>query len=175
MVSDALLRDHLRRLLSWEDAHVDFDMVVDRWPAELQSVRPPGCAHSGWEIVEHIRIAQYDILDFCVNPGYQERAWPDDYWPPSPVPPSPEAWQESVRKYQEDREALRALVADPAIDLGARIPHGSGQTYLRELLLVADHTAYHVGQLVLVRQLLKQWPPSRPLRTLVASSKTTAP
>jgi nucleotide-binding universal stress UspA family protein len=156
--NDQALREHVRKLLSWEDAHVGLNTVLADLPVELRGVRPPGCAHSVWELVEHLRMAQRDILEFCVTPAYQEMSWPDDYWPASPAPSSPDAWDESLRGYREDLEALRQLAADPGIDLGARIPHGSGQTYLRELLLVADHTAYHVGQLVLVRRLLGSWP-----------------
>jgi hypothetical protein len=156
--NDQALREHVRKLLSWEDAHVGLNTVLADLPVELRGVRPPGCAHSVWELVEHLRMAQRDILEFCVTPAYQEMSWPDDYWPASPAPSSPDAWDESLRGYREDLEALRQLAADPGVDLGARIPHGSGQTYLRELLLVADHTAYHVGQLVLVRRLLGSWP-----------------
>ena len=103
-------------------------------------------------------MAQNDILDFCLNPAYREKKWPDDYWPSYPAPPSEAAWDESVASYARDRDALKQLVRDPAIDLAAKIPHGTGQTYLREVMLVADHTSYHVGQIVLVRRLLGIWP-----------------
>jgi hypothetical protein len=109
-----------------------------------------------WQLLEHVRLAQHDILDFCVNPDYREMRWPDDYWP-APGPPSEEAWIESLVACRRDRDALIALARDPRIDLFARIPHGDGQTYLRELLLAADHAAYHVGQMVMVRQLLGIW------------------
>jgi hypothetical protein len=157
MTNDAALRDHLRRLLAWEDAHVGFDTAVDGIPAALRGRQPPGLPHSPWQILEHVRIAQHDILDFCRNQDYQEMKWPDDYWPASPEPPSAAAWDESLRAYRADVEALRRLAADSAVDLGARIPHGDGQTYLRELLVVADHTAYHLGELVAVRRLLGAW------------------
>jgi hypothetical protein len=110
--------------------------------------------------VEHLRITQHDILDFCRNPDYRQPVWPDDYWPDGDGPPSTAAWTESVRAFQGDREALQALAGDPAIDLLATIPHGDGQTYLRELLLAADHAAYHVGELIVVRRLLGCWPPT---------------
>jgi hypothetical protein len=158
MADDGILREHLRKLLSWEDAHVGFEAALAGLPMALRGTRPPGAPHSVWELVEHLRVAQHDILDFCVNPGYRVLTWPDDYWPRSPTPPSEEAWDASMRGYLGDLESLRQLAADASIDLGARIPHGSGQTYLRELLLVADHTAYHVGQIVIVRRLLGQWP-----------------
>jgi hypothetical protein len=104
-----------------------------------------------------MRISQHDILDFCVNPEYEERRWPQDYWPAAAEPPDAASWDASVAGFRRDREALGRLAEDAAVDLFARIPHGSGQTYLRELLLVADHTAYHVGQLVVVRRCLDAW------------------
>lgn len=158
-MADDLLRTHVLRLLDWEDAHVGFDAAVAGLHPSQRGVRPPGLPFSAWEILEHLRIAQADILDFCVNPAYEERKWPDDYWPASEAPPSDEAWDRSIAGFRRDREELRRLGADTAVDLFARIPHGTGQTYLRELLLVADHNAYHVGQLVAVRRLLGAWPP----------------
>jgi hypothetical protein len=113
--------------------------------------------YSPWQIVEHIRITQRDILDFCVNPDYEEMNWPADYWPTSAAPPDDAAWDESIRQYKADRAALQQLAADTSLDLTSRIPHGTGQTYLRELVLVADHTAYHLGELVVVRRLLQIW------------------
>jgi hypothetical protein len=155
MPTDAI-RDHLARLLSWEDAHVGFEAAVAGLPEDARGVRPSGL-HSPWELLEHLRITQHDILDFCRNPGYEELRWPQDYWPADAVPPSAAAWEASIEHFLKDRRALQRLAADPAIDLAARIPHGAGQTYLRELLLTADHSAYHVGQLILVRQLLGVW------------------
>jgi hypothetical protein len=157
MADDAALRELLGRLLAWGDAHVTFDAVVDEIPVKLRGRRPAGLPHSIWQLVEHLRITQHDILDFCINPQYKEMQWPADYWPRTAAPPSSAAWTGSLRRFRRDRQALQALAADPAIDLGARIPHGSGQTYLRELVLVADHGAYHVGQIVLVRRLLGIW------------------
>src|SRR5215471_8432603 len=138
------LRDQLAKALAWSDAHVDFDRAVDGLARRTRGRRPSGMPHSPWEIVEHLRIAQHVILDFCVNPRYAEKRWPHDYWPPTPVPPSDAAWRASLRGFRRDRRALEALATDPDVDLFARIPHGSGQTYLRELLLALDHTAYHV-------------------------------
>jgi uncharacterized damage-inducible protein DinB len=157
MTSDAVLRDLLSRILSWEDAHVGFDAAVADVPPDLRGRRPAAVPYSPWQLVEHLRIAQHDILDFCRNAGYETLTWPDDYWPASAAPPSEEAWDESVRQFRADRLALQDLAADASIDLGARIPHGTGQTCLRELLLAADHASYHVGQLVLVRRLLGAW------------------
>src|SRR5687767_6053982 len=128
-------------------------------PEGQRGQRPEGAPHSPWELVEHLRITQRDILDFCRDPEYHELAWPEDYWPGDLAPPTPPAWDESLAAFQRDREALAALAADPEVDLFAPIPWGSGQTCLRELLLAADHTAHHLGQLVLVRRLLGSWPP----------------
>jgi hypothetical protein len=147
----------LSRLLAWGDAHVDFERAVAGVPIAMRGTRPAKLPYSPWELVEHIRIAQHDILDFCVNPDYREMKWPDDYWPPSPAPRPASAWSASLEQFRQDRDALQRLTMDPAVDLTARIPHGTGQTFVRELVLVADHTAYHVGQLVLVRRLLGIW------------------
>jgi len=158
MTSDSSARDALARALSWSDAHLSFDRAVDGLPAHLRGTRPAGLPHSPWEILEHIRITQRDILDFSLAEAYDEPEWPVDYWPPSPAPPDAAAWEESVAAVREDREQLQRLARDPTIDLSRTTPHGTDQTYLRELLLVIDHTAYHVGQLVLMRQLLGAWP-----------------
>lgn len=151
-------REHLASFLDWAEAHVGFDRAVDGVPFELQGRIPPGFEHSPWQLLEHIRIAQADILDFCVNPGYVHKKWPDDYWPVDPAPPDEGAWARSVAACRADRDRMKALARDPNIDLVAKIPHGDGQTYLREVLLVADHAAYHVGQLVALRKALGAWP-----------------
>lgn len=157
MKIDAGLREHLVKLLDWEDAHAGFEKAIANIPENDRGRQPSGLPYSAWQILEHLRRAQHDILDFCTNPDYEERAWPDDYWPSSAAPGSQKAWDESIRQFKKDRQALQKLAADPKIDLFARIPHGSGQTYLRELLLVADHTAYHVGELIVLRRLLGNW------------------
>jgi hypothetical protein len=150
----AALREQLRRILSWQDAHVGFEKSVEGLAPRHRGVRVSGFPHSAWE---HLRITQRDILDFCRDPSYEEPTWPDDYWPSSPEPPSDQAWDDSVAAFREDRAALEALAIDESIELFAKIPHGTGQTYIRELLLVADHNAYHLGQLVVVRQQLRAW------------------
>ena len=152
------LRDHLVRVLDWEDAHVGFDKAVDGIPQDKRGGRPAGFEHSPWQLVEHMRIAQEDILDFCVNAKYEHtRKWPDDYWPVDPAPPSAKAWTDSVASYTKSRNALKRLAREVE-DLTALVPTGKGrQTYLRALLLVADHNAYHVGQLVAVRRALGLW------------------
>jgi hypothetical protein len=157
MDHETALRQHLARILDWEDAHVRLDTAVKGIPPRLRGATPPGLPHSPWQILEHIRRAQRDILDFSVDPKYEEPASMDEYWPKAAAPPSSRAWNESVAAIKRDRERLRRLARDPAVDLFAKIPHGSGQTYLRELLLVADHTAYHVGQLVDARRALGIW------------------
>ena len=155
--ASAALRAQLRGILSWQDAHVGFEKSVEGLAPKLRGVRVDGFPHSAWELVEHLRITQHDILDFCRNPSYVEMTWPDDYWPSSAEPPSEAAWDASIAAFREDRAALEALAADESIDLFAKIPHGDGQTYIRELLLVVDHTAYHIGQIVVVRQQLGAW------------------
>lgn len=154
---DQALRAQLRKILGWEDAHVGFDAAVEGLAPTMRGVVPKGLRHSPWQILEHIRRTQFDILDFCRNPGYKELSWPADYWPPSAAPPADKAWEDSIAAVLRDRAALETLAEDASIDLFARIPHGTGQTYLRELLLVADHNAYHVGQLVAARQALGAW------------------
>lgn len=152
------LRDQIARVLDWHEAHATFEQAVADFPPELRGVRPDGLPYSAWQLLEHLRLTQHDILDFCVNPQYTEMEWPADYWPQDAAPPSAAAWNASVAAFRTDREALQALAHDPAVDLFATIPHGTGQTYLRELLLAADHTAYHVGELIVVRRLLDAWP-----------------
>jgi len=154
------LRVQLARVLEWQEAHVGFDAAVAGVPAGLRGRRPGNYPHSCWELLEHMRLAQRDLLDFCRNPAYKAPRWPEDYWPPRAEPPTPGSWDESVAAFRADREALQAFVRDGKTDLGSRIPHGTGQTYLRSVLLVADHTSYHVGQLVAVRRLLGAWPPA---------------
>ena len=157
MASDEPYRQQLGKLLDWEEAHVGFDKAVADLPADLRGRQPPGLPYSVWQLVEHIRIAQHDILDFSLNADYEEMKWPDDYWPKSPAPPSAEAWDASLEQIRRDLKALQQLADDAKVDLTARIPHGTGQTYMREVALIADHNAYHVGQIVLVRRLLGAW------------------
>jgi hypothetical protein len=154
-MSDQAVRELLARMVSWDDGHAGFDAAIDGIPDDFRGKRAG--AHSPWELVEHIRIAQHDILDFSRNKDYHEMEWPKGYWPQSPAPLSAAEWDKSIEAFRQDREALRQLALDTSIDLSAPIPHGTGQTYMREILLAADHTAYHVGQLILVRQLLGIW------------------
>jgi uncharacterized damage-inducible protein DinB len=151
------LREFLAKTLDWQEAHASFDSSIDGLPAELRGKRPNGAPHSVWELVEHIRLAQLDILDFCRDEHYAEKQWPDDYWPPSPAPASAKAWNDSIAAYHADVKAFKKLVLSPDLDPFARIPWGSGQTHIREVALTVDHTAYHIGQIVLTRQLLGAW------------------
>jgi uncharacterized damage-inducible protein DinB len=151
-------RSQLVSALEGKGAHVDFDSAIQKFPSDLRGKRPRGAAHTAWQLLEHMRITQADILDFCLNPDYKERAWPDDYWPKSDAPEDDAAWDRSIAAYRQDLKAIQALVADPARDLYSRIPHGDGQTLFREALLVIDHNSYHLGQFVTVRQLLGIWP-----------------
>ncbi len=160
-MSDALrpLRAQLIHALEWEEAHVGFDKAIRGIPPRRRGERPDGFEHSIWQLLEHMRRAQKDLLDFCVNPGYShELAWPDDYWPSDPAPPHPRSWATSVAGFKSDRATLARLAHNRHIDLFARVPTGKGpQTYLRAILLVIDHNAYHLGQLVAVRRALGIW------------------
>ncbi|HMF78354.1 MAG TPA: DinB family protein [Bryobacteraceae bacterium] len=157
MEHDKALRDHLLYLLEDHGAHADFDQAVKDMPVHLRGKRPEGIPHSPWELLEHLRITQWDILEFSRNPKHVSPEWPAGYWPPSPEPPDENAWEKSAAAFRADLKAMAKLVANKSTDLFARIPHGDGQTILREALLLADHNAYHLGQLVLVRRLLGAW------------------
>jgi hypothetical protein len=157
MESDRILRQHLVKLLTGSEAHVDFDGAIGGLPAHLRGKTPPGAGHSPWQLLEHLRLAQWDILEFSRDAKHESPKFPEGYWPETAEPPSEEAWEQSVKRFRADLEAMCKLVEDPATDLYAKIPHGDGQTILREALLTADHNAYHVGQLVLARRLLGAW------------------
>jgi uncharacterized damage-inducible protein DinB len=157
MEKDASLRQHLLELLKGGSAHTSFQDAIRDFPAELRGKRPKGAPHSPWELLEHMRIAQSDILEFSRDSGHKSPKWPEGYWPESPEPPDEKAWDRSVHAFCQELQSMSALVADDATDLSARIPHGDGQTILREALLAADHNAYHMGQLVLLRRMLGAW------------------
>lgn len=159
MEHERSLRTPLRRLLDWEDAHVGFEAAVEGIAPSMRGLAPHALPHSPWQLLEHLRLCQRDILDFCLDPGYLEPKSMKEYWPASAAPAREAAWAASVAAFRRDRDALKLMAEDESLDLFARIPHGTGQTYLRELLLVADHNAYHVGQIVLVRRLLGIWSP----------------
>jgi hypothetical protein len=154
---DQSLRKHLLELLTGGQAHATFDDIIKNLPPKLRGAKPPNFPHSPWMLLEHLRIAQWDILEFSTNPKYEHRKWPDAYWPKTPVPPNAAAWKNSVRDFRSDLKAMKSLVANRKTDLFAPIPWGAGQTILREALLVADHNAYHLAQLLDVRRLLGAW------------------
>jgi hypothetical protein len=156
-MSSGSLREHLVFLLEGEGAHAGFEAAVKDLPPRFRGRRTNGVPHSPWELLEHIRLAQWDILEFSRNEKHVSPEWPSGYWPPSPEPPDDEAWDKSVAAFRADLAAMSALASDESTDLYAKIPWGTGQTILREILLVADHNAYHLGQLVLVRKLLGSW------------------
>jgi DinB superfamily len=157
MAEDAALRKHLVDLLRGGNAHADFDRTVGGLPARLRGARTPKLPFTPWRLLEHMRIAQLDILEFSRDAEHVSPDWPKGYWPTGDAPPSARAWEGSVAGFRRDLAAMEALVKNPATDLFARIPHGTGQTILREALLVADHNAYHLGQLLLLRRLLGAW------------------
>ena len=154
MNHDAALRQQLVTLLTSGEAHAEFEDAIRDFPADLRSQRPGGSPHSPWQLLEHMRITQWDILEFSRDPRHQSPAWPEGYWPSAPEPPDPKAWDRTVKAFLADRRALSELISDPSADLFTPIPHGTGQTLLREALLTADHNAYHLGQLLLLRRAL---------------------
>lgn len=145
--------------LGWEQAHAGLDAAVAGLAPELRGRRPADFPHSAWELLDHIRRTQRDLLDFMTAAEYEELKWPDDYWPPTPAPPSDSAWDEALASITADREALERFTRDDERDLTQRIPRGTGQTYLRTVLVAMDHASYHVGQIVAVRRLLGAWKP----------------
>jgi len=155
---DRSLRQHLVDLLNGGSAYAKFDDIVPGIPAKLRGKKPDGLPHSPWMLLEHMRIAQQDILEFSRNRKHVSPAWPEGYWPRTEAPPSAAAWNTSIKKFRADLKAMQALVKNPKADLFTKIPWGSGQTILREALLVADHNAYHLGQLLDMRRLLGAWP-----------------
>ncbi|MGA7380242.1 MAG: DinB family protein [Terriglobales bacterium] len=155
---DQSLRQHLLELLQGGHAHATFDAVIANIPANLRGKKPAGYPHSLWMLLEHLRLAQWDILEFSRNPKYSAPKWPDDYWPKSAAPPSPAAWNASVKKFRADLTTTQNLVKNPRTDLFAKIPWGDGQTILREVLLLADHNSHHLAQMIDIRRLLGDWP-----------------
>lgn len=148
------IRNQLAVMLDWDHAHIRFDDAVKDFAPALRGKRPEGGPHSAWELLEHLRIAQWDILEFTRDAQHVSPKFPEGYWPSTEAPPDDAAWDASVEAYRKDLRAIEALVNDPSIDLEEKIAHGSGQTVLRQLLLTADHNAYHVGQLMMVRRIL---------------------
>jgi hypothetical protein len=157
MKPDESLRQHLVELLTGASAHINFEGAIAGLPESLRGGKHPSVPPTPWRLVEHMRLAQWDILQFSIDPNHVSPEFPDGYWPKGDAPPDPLAWDRTVEAFRADLQQMVTLVQDPATDLYARIPHGDGQTILREALLIADHNAYHIGQLIVVRRLLGAW------------------
>lgn len=157
MAHEKTLVAHVHELLRGGHAHASFAAVVAEWPAPLRGVRPHGAPHTAWQLLEHLRICQWDIIEFSLHHDHVSPEWPAGYWPREEAPPDAAAWERSVAAFTADLARMEGIVAAPATKLCAPIPHGEGQTILREALMLADHNAYHLGQLVLLRRLLGVW------------------
>jgi uncharacterized damage-inducible protein DinB len=160
IMQDQLLRNHVLHLLRGGGAHLSFDDAIADFPSRLRGAKPPGAAHTAWQLLEHMRIAQWDILEFSRDPEHLSPRFPSGYWPQTEVPPDDAAWNKSVAAFRSDLASMQKIVEDPKRDLFARIEHPKAKaehTLLREALLVADHNAYHLGQIVLLRRLLGAW------------------
>ena len=151
------VREQIINLLKGGQAHLTLDDTLKGFPEKLRGVKPPGAPHSAWQLLEHLRIAQLDILEFSRDAKHVSPKWPEGYWPTNDKPPTDAQWKKCVSAIKKDLQAMQRLVEDPRTDLYSKIPHGTGQNILREALLIADHNAYHLGQLVLVRRLLGAW------------------
>lgn len=158
MTQDLQIRQQLAKALDWGEAHPDFHTVIDNFPVDLRGEVPPGFTHSAWELLEHLRIALWDIVEFTKDGRHKSPPWPQGYWPHSPVPPQLEAWDQCVGSIDDLLEELRAIVLDRSRPLLEPIARSQGQTIMREALLAASHHAYHLGQIVQVRKALKAWP-----------------
>ncbi len=154
-------REIVASALDWEQAHAGLDAALANMPAELRGQRPAGLPHSVWELLEHIRFTQRDLLEFCTNEKYEEPKWPDNYWPSSPGPKNDAAWTACIAAIHADADELAKFTVETDIDLTTKIPHGTGQTYLRTVLVAIDHTSHHLGQIIITRRLLGSWPPAK--------------
>lgn len=157
MSTDAVVREQLLQLLRGGNAHMGFDQAIDGFPLEFINSRPPNVPYSPWQLLEHVRIAQWDILEFVRNPDHVSPAWPEGYWPPKDEEADPARWQQTIEAFRSDMADLEAMAVDPAMDLYADLPHAEGYTVLREILLVADHNAYHIGEFAILRQVMGTW------------------
>lgn len=155
--NDQALREQLAELLGKGNAHADWRDILSSIPEAMRGTKPPRAPHTAWQLLEHLRIAQWDILEFSRNPKHVSPEFPQGYWPSTEMPPSVTAWETSVKAFERDLTEMKELVSNPKTDLFARIPHGDGQTILREALVLADHNAYHLGQIVLLRRMLGAW------------------
>jgi hypothetical protein len=157
MEADTTLREQISRLLQGGNAHMTFDDAVAHFPREYINTRPPNVSYTPWHLLEHLRITQWDILEFTRNPQHISPDWPEGYWPAQDAQADDAAWERTIASFRADLSALQQMAVDPTVDLYALIPHGSGQTVLRELLLVADHNAYHIGEFAILRQVMQTW------------------
>jgi hypothetical protein len=151
------VREQIIQLLQGGHAHLTFDKAIEDFPKKLRGAKPAGAPHTAWELLEHMRIALWDIVEFSVDAKHVSPTWPEGYWAKTEKPPSDAAWKKSIASIKRDLLRMRKLIENPATNLYAKIPHGTGQNILREALLVADHNAYHIGQLVFLRRLLAAW------------------
>lgn len=157
MTDDKIIREHVLALLEGGNAHVTFEEAVEDFPSKLINANLPNLPYSPWHLLEHMRITQHDILEFIINPAYEEMEWPKDYWPAKGKKGTTTDWKMTIEDFKKDSNAMKKIIRDPKTDLYAKIPQGKGQTILREALLIADHTAYHLGEFVVIRRSLKSW------------------
>jgi hypothetical protein len=160
MPNDQVLREQILQLLTGRNAHYTFEDAVADFPMEAINRRPPNVAYTPWHLVEHLRIAQWDILEFMRDPDHISPEWPKGYWPDPQAATNPAGWQQSLDRFRADLAAVESMVRDPELDITAELPHAAGYTYLREFLLVADHNAYHIGEFAILRQIMSTWPES---------------
>jgi hypothetical protein len=159
MEYDRLLREQLAQLLTHSHAHLSFEEMVAEYPMEQINTLFPNGTYSAWHLLEHLRMSQWDILDFIRNPHYHERAWPEEYWPMRDQQATPDDWRRTIQAFQADEQALRVIIMDPKTDLWVPIPQGTGQSVAREIMVVADHNAYHIGEFAIMRQVMGTWGP----------------
>ena len=157
MDSDTLLREQLRELLEGGNAHMTFDEAVANFPREHMNTKQPNVTYTPWHLLEHIRLAQWDILEFIRNPHYVSPPWPEGFWPAEDAKADEVTWEKTIASLRADLQSLLEMVADPTVDLYASIPHGDGQSILREILVVSDHNAYHTGEFAMLRQVMGTW------------------
>jgi hypothetical protein len=161
MDAEGALRTQLLELLRGGHAHMSFDDAVDEFPQDRINDFPPGVSYSPWHLLEHLRIAQWDILEFIRDPNHVSPAWPDEYWPPTEAKANPADWRATLAGFRADHQALGAIVEDRGTNLTADLPHAPGYSVLREILVVSDHNAYHIGEFAILRQVMQTWPPDR--------------
>ncbi len=161
MDNEFALRKQLLSLLRGGNAHMPYDAAVADFPMQAINQRPPHVSYTPWHLLEHLRLTQWDILDFIRNPHYVSRNWPDDYWPARDAQTDEAGWRATIAGFQTDLKSLDSLVTNPSTGLTAELPHAPGYTILREILTVTDHNAYHIGEFAILRQIMGTWPSSR--------------